>query len=317
MAEMTKQEVLIAYNNAFPGGKNLNGVPIPKDAFLNFWEGRESTELRGKLREDTQAGGVYADYRNQQSPGGPGDPTDTTPTDDSSETKGISWEDYLKGPGKALADTWTPEALAEKFGPKYERKFGEEEYGKGLAIEDKDELLRRLEKQKGLATADYEKQLGRFGQEKEQAFEDFQRNLERTTEYTGDLFNQGNLYGSGIYQKELGRQTGDISRGYNRAYGADDSAYAQRLGDYKETYQRAYGTDGSGQDDSAHGRQVSDINQSFRRNYGEGQYTPYNMRKFDLEQQRESDYGAYTLGQQDKAGIDWKEYNKVLTGTYQ
>lgn len=59
MAQLTEREVLAAYNNAFPGGTNLDGQSVDYGAFRDYWTGKEDTQLKNALQKDIWAGGVY------------------------------------------------------------------------------------------------------------------------------------------------------------------------------------------------------------------------------------------------------------------
>lgn len=59
MARLTAQQVAAAYGSAFTGGKNAKGQAIDQASFIKHWTGKEDAQLKGALRSDKYARGVY------------------------------------------------------------------------------------------------------------------------------------------------------------------------------------------------------------------------------------------------------------------
>jgi len=227
---ISNQALEAAYASAFPGGKNTKGQPIDKRGFFDYWRNKPETELRDKLRADTTTSGVYADWRGKQAQ--PAAQTIQTPQ---------SYDEWLKGIGSEHAGAFSPETIGADYDPYYQKQMGGLDYQRGQALSDRDLALSRMEENKRLASQEYG--IGR----------------ERTTENIGIGANEAGLYGSGIYQKELGQQLGDLQRQYEGQWGAN----------------------------STYSRGVEDIGKSYEDQWGAGEYTPYSLRKFDIEQGKE------------------------------
>jgi hypothetical protein len=253
MAALTQQQVAAAYANAFPGGKNLNGAPVDQRAFLNYWTGKDDTKLRDALRADQYSGGVYKEYRDKQTnlaksqinalyskyygrnatqseldyylkngvskleaniqadnsskkiaptpagqplvknpvnPGTTASPVTTTPpttqTAAPPQPKVLTYDEWLKGPGNSYANAFSEGTINAQYDPYYNQLLG------GL---------------------DYEKT---------QAQAALGRSTENTRINYGTSYNDAGLYGSGVYQKELGKALDELNRNYSDYYGSGE-----------------------------------------------------------------------------------------------
>lgn len=245
-----------------------------------------------------------------------------------------SYEDWQAGIG--AEHQYSPGDISAEIDPYYNKQLGGLEYEKGQAGEDRDKALNRMAadrgiarseldiqlkreaKSKGLAVEDYTRNVARAGYHKGLATEDYGRTRERTGERIGEGAAESGLYGSGVYQKELGEQLGDLQRGYERQWEGADSEYEQRLGAMGRQHERAWGEDSDysrrvadmergykqqwgTQGSSDYQRQFRDINQGYERDWGAGEYTPYALRKFGIGQERAGSQAAEELGREQQS----------------
>lgn len=166
-----------------------------------------------------------------------------------------TFQDFLKGAGSPYADLYSPENLNAQFDPYFQYQQG------------------GLDTQKLQATNDYNQTLGRLGQQETQATQDVNRGYSQN-------FNDRGIYGSGIYQQELGRALSDLGTQY--------------------------------------GQRRTDLGTAFDRGYGTGEYSSYNQQKRQIEQQQILAKEQAKLGYQNQASNAYfQQYAPVLLDSYQ
>ena len=151
----------------------------------------------------------------------------------------------------------------------YIRVLGELRYGREIAQEDYLRGLKELEYGKGLAEEDLEREKFRV-----------ERELGKSAAASG-------LFGSGIYQEELGEQLGDIQRGFERQYVGPESVYAREIAERARQYERQYGDD----PESAYSRAVAEQERTWQRSYGDVD-SEYAQRIADYQQAYQRSWGA-------------------------
>ena len=141
-----------------------------------------------------------------------------------------SYQEFLQGAGSPYASLYSDATLNQDFNPYYGKQAGAEDYNRNLAEQD----------------------LGRA-----QA---------QTTEALSSTYNQRGIFGSGVYNKTLQNELGQLG-------------------------------------------------QSFQREYGAGEYTPYSLRKAEIEQQRRTAIETARLSRQGQAYNAYQQqFYPALTG---
>lgn len=165
-----------------------------------------------------------------------------------------SYDEFLRGGGSSYANLFSPETLSADYDPYFNKLSGAEDY------------------QKGLATEDLNTTLGRYQQ-------DYSRNVGETQQSYGEGYSGRGLFGSGIYQQELGKALDSLATGYNRS--------------------------------------TSDLNQAYQREYGSGNYSGYNQRKFQIEQDRLAAIQQAKYNRQRQAlGAYQQQYHPAIAESY-
>ena len=99
----------------------------------------------------------------------------------------LGYDEWLKSAaGSSYANAFSEESINAQFDPYYNKQLGGEDYQKGLAGEQ------------------------------------LERNLFNTQKYKGESAADAGLFGSGVYQQELGKSLGDLNRGYQQEYGSGE-----------------------------------------------------------------------------------------------
>lgn len=235
-----------AYFNAF-------GKPASED-FVSFWMNRPLESLGTALQNDTRAGGVFADRRNQVQGGPAGQAPVDQPT---SQPAPLSTEDVVakvyrellgREPDQAGLDAWK----------QWVDQSGHSEQDLRNAIQQSAEFR---QKNGGMLTYDeflngpgqsyansysdatlnseydpyYQQQVGSLENEKNLAKQDLAKSTYNTTQNTNQNFNERGIYGSGVYQDSLNRELTDLSQTYDRNYGIGQyTSYSQRKRDILE-----------------------------------------------------------------------------------
>jgi len=99
------------------------------------------------------------------------------------QPKVLSYDEWLRGAGKSYANAYNIANIRAEYDPYYNKRLG------GLE------------------------------QERTLAQQDLTRTSQDYTKSYGETFNEAGLYGSGIYQQELGKTLSDLTRGFEQNYG--------------------------------------------------------------------------------------------------
>lgn len=71
------------------------------------------------------------------------------------------------------------------------------------------------------------------------AQQNLQRNIQNTTQNTGNAFNSRGIYGSGMYQQELGKQLDTLNTNFDNTWGTGPyTSYSQRLQNIQQQQQQ-------------------------------------------------------------------------------
>lgn len=110
-----------------------------------------------------------------------------------------SYEEWLQGAGSPYAAMMDPNQIAAQNAPYYNYKTAAEQWAQGIAQQN------------------------------------LQKNVQNTTQNTGNSFNSRGLFGSGLYQQELGKQLDALNSNFNNTWGTGPyTSYSQRLQNIQE-----------------------------------------------------------------------------------